>query len=164
MADAGQWKATMPTLSLGKHQALISPGIAQPLDSIPFHADGPLRRRLLAGQGLHPDANWHVAVHELRAVARQSDRDYCVPHAHTCDELNLLLSFGRLVMRVDLEEESYVVQAPASIFIPAGLLHSANVIEGSGFFVALLPQGNYAQTLATEDDTHPTVTPIRRIA
>jgi hypothetical protein len=156
--------AAMPTLSLGRHQSLISPGLIQSLDSIAFHADGPLERRLFAGRDVHAAANWHVAVHELRAVDRQVDRDYCAPHAHNCDELNLLLSFGRLVMRIELADECYIVEAPASIFIPAGLTHSANVIEGSGFYVTLLPHADYARTLVTLEDAAPTIQPIRRVA
>ena len=37
-----------------------------------------------------------------------------------------------------LEGIRYEVRGPASVFIPAGLPHSANVRAGTGFFVAIV--------------------------
>ncbi|MEO9327687.1 hypothetical protein [Gordonia aurantiaca] len=49
---------------------------------------------------------------------------------HDCPEIDILLSLDRLVHDIRLGDGSFVVEAPASIYIPAGLVHSANVIEG----------------------------------
>ena len=57
--------------------------------------------------------------------------------------VNILLSLDRLVYEITLGDEVYEVEAPASIYIPAGLVHSANVIEGSGFFVAIIETADY---------------------
>src|SRR5690242_9139446 len=126
---------------------LISSGISEPLSSIPFHRDAPLERRRMAGWDLHPSANLHVAVHEIRAVPHVEERSYCLSHTHDCAELNLLIAFERLVFRFTLGDEEYIQAAPASVFIPAGLPHSANVIEGSGFFVVILASGDYQRSL-----------------
>ena len=70
-------------------------------------------------------------------------RKYCEPHRHDVDEINILLSQGHLLYDIRLGDERYEVEAPASVYIPAGLVHSANVIEGSGFFVAVIASARY---------------------
>lgn len=123
---------------------LISRGEIRALAGVPFHGNGeaPLSRRVLAGDGIHPQAEKRIVTHELREVSAER-RAYCEPHVHDCPEINILLSLGRLVYEITLGTEVYVVEAPASIYIPAGLVHSANVIEGSGFFLAIIETANY---------------------
>ncbi|MFZ5892762.1 MAG: hypothetical protein ACOY0T_17010 [Myxococcota bacterium] len=74
-------------------------------------------------------------------------RQYCAPHLHDFAEVNILLTLGRLKYEFRLGDETYRVEAPASIYVPAGLVHSANVIEGSGFFLALLNARSYSARL-----------------
>ncbi len=126
------------------HAGLISRGEVSPLKDVPFHgaSDAPITRRVLAGGDLFPEAEKRVVAHEMRAVSAAS-RDYCEPHVHDCPEINILLSLDHLVYEITLGDESYVVEAPASIYIPAGLTHSANVIEGSGFFIAIIETADY---------------------
>lgn len=135
---------------MSQYESLISPGVIQPLEQMPFHRQADLTRRLMAGALVHADAGLHVAVHEIGGLS-PLDRDYCVPHRHTCHELNLLLSFDKLVFRFTLGDESYVVHAPATVSIPPGLLHSANVVEGRGFFIAILPTADYRSTIHPQD-------------
>jgi hypothetical protein len=85
-------------------------------------------------------------VHEIRDIPNQH-RSYCEPHRHSCAELNLLISFDQLVFRVTLGGEVYVLTSPASILVPPNLPHSANVVEGTGFFVAILGVNDYASSL-----------------
>jgi hypothetical protein len=131
-----------------KHSSLISTGLVQPLHYVPFHANGiaPLTRRVMAGAGVLPQVEKHVVAHELREVSA-GFRSYCEPHVHDCAEINILLSMSRLVYEIRLGDEVYIVEAPATIYIPAGLLHSANVIEGSGFFLAMLDTANYGASV-----------------
>jgi hypothetical protein len=126
------------------HAALISPGLVQALHHVPFHGRGvaPLCRRVLAGPGVHPQIDSHIVAHEVRDVSADH-RSYCEPHVHDCPEINILLSLTRLVYEIRLGNEVYIVEAPATIYIPAGLVHSANVVEGSGFFVALVQTADY---------------------
>ncbi len=132
---------------MSRYQSLISSGVVQPLHFVPFHGRAPLQRRLMAGSEIHPEANLHIAVHEIRDLHKQ-DRNYCETHRHTCAELNLLVSFDRLTFRITLDDEIYIQQAPATIFIPPGVLHSANAIEGSGFFIAILACKDYETTFS----------------
>jgi len=132
-------------LQLGRYASLIARGVDRPLAQVPFHAaaDAPLRRHVLVGDGVHPQLDKRIVAHELRAVSA-AQRTYCEPHVHACDELNLLLSLTHLVYEIRLGDEVFRVEAPATIYVPAGLVHSANVVEGSGFFVALLETDAYA--------------------
>lgn len=134
---------------MSKYKSLISPGLVQSLSLLSHHQAAPFTRRLMAGGDIHSVADCHVAVHEIRDLDKQ-DRDYCEPHRHSCGELNLLLSFGHLRFRITLGDEIYFLEAPASIFIPPGLLHSANAIEGSGFFVAIVDSSDYESSFAEE--------------
>ncbi|WP_223204990.1 cupin domain-containing protein [Gordonia jinghuaiqii] len=129
---------------IGTHAGLISRGEVSPLKDVPFHggADAPITRRVLAGGDIFPQAEKRVVAHEMRAVSAAS-RDYCEPHVHDCPEINILLSMDHLVYEITLGDEVYEVEAPASIYIPAGLTHSANVIEGSGFFIAIIETADY---------------------
>ena len=131
------------------HAALISPGLVQALHHVPFHGSGvaPLCRRVLAGPDVHPQINKHIVAHEVRDVSADR-RAYCEPHVHDCPEINILLSLTRLVYEIRLGDEVYLVEAPATIYIPAGLVHSANVVEGSGFFVALVQTADYQASVS----------------
>jgi quercetin dioxygenase-like cupin family protein len=136
-------------LEVRAHAGLISRGEIRALDSVPFHSLGlaPLTRRVLAGDGLHDELGKRVVAHELREVS-DAQRSYCEPHRHDCAEINILLSLSKLVYEIRLGNEVYIVEAPASIYIPAGLVHSANVIEGSGFFIAMIETANYSASAA----------------
>ena len=131
------------------HAALISSGLVQALQHVPFHGSGvaPLCRRVLAGPGVHPQIKKHIVTHEIRDVSADR-RSYCEPHVHDCPEINIMLSLARLVYEIRLGDEVYLVEAPATIFIPAGLVHSANVVEGSGFFIALVETADYSASVA----------------
>jgi hypothetical protein len=136
-----------PATALGH---LIAPGLRQDLSALPFHDDGPLVRWLMAGGALHPEARTHVAVHHVDG-ARPERRDYCDVHEHSVAELNLVLPATALRFDIVLGDEHHEVGGPASVFIPPGVRHSANVIEGSGFFVAiLLGVGDYADAFARD--------------
>ena len=131
------------------HAALISSGLVQALHHVPFHGSGvaPLCRRVLAGPDVHPQIKKRIVAHEIREVSA-GRRSYCEPHVHDCPEINILVSLTRLIYEIRLGDEVYIVEAPATIYIPAGLVHSANVVEGSGFFVALVQTANYQASVS----------------
>jgi len=56
-------------------------------------------------------------------------------------EYNILL--GNLKYQIILGDEKYIVQAPANIWIPAGLNHSANLIEGEGHYICIILSDKY---------------------
>jgi DNA-binding transcriptional ArsR family regulator len=146
-SEVGTWNGPPPLPSAG---ALISRGRLEALHFVPFHANGaaPVSRRVLAGAGVHETIGKHIVSHEIRDVPAER-RSYCEPHVHDCDEINILLSDSHLSYEIRLGEEVFVVNAPATIHIPAGVIHSANVIEGTGFFIAIVDTDNYKASVGS---------------
>lgn len=151
-AEAGpqsaEGSASIPCVSTDGTRAyahLIWRGVVEGLGQVPFHsgAAAPLTRRVLSGPSLHEGLERRIVVHELADV-RAERRHYCAPHFHDFAEVNLLLSSSCLKYEIRLGHETYLVEAPASIHIPVGLVHAANVFEGSGFFIALMDTAHYS--------------------
>lgn len=140
-----QLMAAPPASEPPQRRALILKGTPEPLGRVPFHADGPLTRWLLASASMDPAANVHVAVHEFSGVA-PAHRGYCQPHVHERDEINVLHTTGSLAVEYVLDGETTLVEAPATVLIPARVRHSANVRSGSGFMVVVLLDGEYRAT------------------
>jgi hypothetical protein len=132
----------------GQCEGLIAHGVIEGLDHVPFHNRGqaPLTRRVLSGESIHTGLDRRVVVHELRDV-QAARRDYCALHFHDFAEVNLLLTTSRLTYEIRLGDDTYFVEAPASIHLPAGLAHSANVFAGSGFFIALIDASHYSASM-----------------
>lgn len=121
-------------------EPLVLRGKRQPLEAVAFHEAGPLDRWLLASRELDPRAGVFVSMHRFEKVPPGS-RTYCHPHVHEHDEINIFESDARLLVDVTLGEEKHLVQAPATVIIPAGVPHSANVREGSGVMVVVILNG-----------------------
>ncbi len=120
----------------------IVKGRLEPLHGVPFHADGPLKRWLLASEAMAPGSGVFIALHEFSGV-EPARRDYCRPHRHDHDEINVFHTTSHLEVEVDLDGETVLLEAPATVLIPAGVRHAANVRSGSGFMVAILLDGTY---------------------
>ena len=97
-----------------------------------------------AGYGDDPDvARYHcpdpvyTSVHIIRD-AQPGERHYSPLHTHPFPELNILAAPpGELVFRITIGEEEHEVESPATVLIPAGVKHSANLVRGSGAFVVV---------------------------
>lgn len=102
------------------------------LANVPFHQNTPNITRFIAALFPH-----HLAVHEVNAV-NQPPEAYTFLHTHNDhDEINIIISPGKLVYSIQLGDEEHIVQSNASIWVPRGVMHSANVLEGSGYFIAI---------------------------
>jgi O-methyltransferase domain/Dimerisation domain len=141
-------QAADPSVNSMDH--LISRGRIEALHVVPFHGNGtaPVSRRVLAGAGVHETVGKHIVCHEICNVPADR-RSYCEPHVHDCDEINILLSDSYLLYEIRLGDEVFVVNAPATIRIPAGVVHSANVIAGKGFYMAMLDTANYKASVSS---------------
>jgi uncharacterized protein YjlB len=123
----------------------IVKGRVEPLQGVPFHSEGPLTRWLLASEDMAPGSGVFIALHEFSGV-ETARRDYCRPHRHDHDEINVFHTTSHLEVEVDLDGETVLLEAPATVLIPAGVRHAANVRSGSGFMVAILLDGRYRAT------------------
>lgn len=109
---------------------LIYQHVESPLSSVPFHQDVEgLRRYVAAGFPLH------LAVHQFEQMEPPSEA-YTQPHMHPYDEFNIIIG-DDLTYDILLGNESFVLKGHHSIWIPAGVTHAANVISGTGYYVAI---------------------------
>ncbi len=122
---------------MNKYQKFIKKGIVESLDKVPFHDDAPIKRLSMLSKTLIPQSDTHVAVHFIDAS--KDLPKYSKLHKHNHDEINLILSEdSELRYEIQLEDESYKVTSPSTIFIPKGINHSAQAISGKGIFVCVI--------------------------
>jgi quercetin dioxygenase-like cupin family protein len=119
-----------PTMK--KQSPLLFDMLPIPLSNVPFHENtDAITRYFATGFPLH------VAVHEVSPVLAPPET-YTWPHVHDdCDEVNIILSQGDLLYRIQLGEKEFTVRNNSSIWIPRGTVHAANVLQGSGFFITI---------------------------
>ncbi len=122
---------------MAKHSHLIHKGTDQQLSTIQFHIDTPSIHRI-AYEGFP----LHLAVHNVNIIDRPLKR-YAKAHTHGQPEINIIIGDSELLYEIGLGDEIYRVAAPAAIWIPAGLLHNANVVSGSGYFVCMILDKKY---------------------
>jgi len=113
-------------------RSLIFDMMPSVLSNVPFHTDTTAITRYFAAA-----FPCHMAVHHVSPVFTPPAA-YTQPHVHEdSDEINIIISPGKLIYKIQLGSNEYIVQNNTSIWIPRGMLHSANVLKGSGFFIAL---------------------------
>ena len=122
---------------MNKYQKFIKKGVNEPLESVPFHGKAPIKRLLMLGKSLVPQSDTHIAVHFVDASKKLPE--YSKMHKHNHDEINLILSEdSKLTYEIQLDDESYKISSPSTIFIPKGLKHSAQAISGKGVFICII--------------------------
>ena len=126
-----------------KYQNFIKRGKIEPLEKIPFHKKAPIRRLTMLSKSIIPKSNTHVAVHFVDTSKKLPQ--YSQMHKHDSDEINLILSYdSKLTYKVRLNDETYKVTSPSTIFIPKGLHHSAQAVSGKGIFVCIILSSKYS--------------------
>ena len=129
-----------------KYAALISKGVVSPLETVKCHHKAPLKRRVMLQRDAVTGAGIKVVLHQISKLPKKIP-SYCDPHIHEFDEINLILSdAGTLKYRIVLGDETFVVRSPSTIYIPAGLRHSAEVLSGKGTYVTVLMTSAYRAT------------------
>lgn len=80
----------------------------------------------------------HLAIHHVKAGEDPNRVIYSAPHTHLeWDEINVLISSSELVYAITIGDEAREVAAPATIWIPSGVEHAANLVSGEGFFLCI---------------------------
>ena len=70
--------------------------------------------------------------------------EYSMLHKHNADEINLIVSENsKLKYEIQLDDETYKVSSPSTVFIPKGIRHKAKFISGKGIFVCIILSGKY---------------------
>jgi mannose-6-phosphate isomerase-like protein (cupin superfamily) len=103
-----------------------------------------LSRYMLMNRETCSDAPAHIAVHLIKGLAAAPD-PYVHAHVHpTSDEIGLVIGQpADLEYEILLNGNAHVVRSPGCVFIPAGAVHRARALRGSGAYVCILmdPQG-----------------------
>lgn len=82
------------------------------------------------------DFPYHTAVHKIENA--NFPTEYTEIHQHKEAEINLLISADKnFAFKVVIGNETKVVKGNTGIYIPANIPHSANVLEGSGYYIAI---------------------------
>jgi len=116
------------------------------------HTDGPGNRYVMIDERFIPDCRQYCIVRDVQAIEKI---DYTIghvePHRHDCDSLFMFIGKDEflkgLTVQVQLENESFTVSSPASVFIPAGVNHSYKFISGSGIYINHVLSGTYNESL-----------------
>ena len=102
------------------------------LSNVPFHKDEKSITRYFA-----ENFPVHLAVHKVSYVLAPPQQ-YTEPHVHDdSDEINIIISQQNLQYSIRLGDEEHIVRNNSCIWIPKGMIHSANVLKGSGYFIAM---------------------------
>jgi hypothetical protein len=127
-----------------KYKYLIQPGIEQSLNAVAFHHTAPfVRHVMLEKKRIEGDGGVKIVTHIINGLPKIIE-PYCDLHRHDFDEINLILSADeKLVYKIQFEDETYEVQSPATVYVPRGMRHAAEVISGKGLFVTILFTKNY---------------------
>lgn len=118
-------------------------GVNEPLSKVPCHSEAPITRLSMLNSGTIKEADMHIAVHFVNSKDK-SFPTYSEPHRHNVDEINLILSEDdNLIYEITLEDETYDVTSPSTVYIPKGVTHSAQVKSGKGIFVCIIMSSKY---------------------
>lgn len=102
-----------------------------PLSTVPYHSDVEGIERYFSD--LFPV---HMAIHEVDRQ-HQVEANYTSLHKHDVAEINIIVGNSELQYKIGLEDEEFVVGPNTGIWIPAGVRHSANLIKGEGYYIAI---------------------------
>lgn len=121
----------------------VTPGQCQPLNETllgkPMAIEAFLNRYVLLNSEVCEGAPAHIAVHMIRGL-EQAPTPYVDAHSHPdCDEIGLVIAPpGELEYEMILGEKVHRITSPASIFIPAGTVHRARALRGTGAYTCIL--------------------------
>lgn len=102
------------------------------LANVPFHDDIKSITRFFAD-----NFPVYLAVHEISPVVLPPN-EYTQLHVHEDqDEINIILSRKNLLYKIRVGEDEYIAGNNSSIWIPRGVAHSANVLQGTGYFITM---------------------------
>ncbi|MDO8339153.1 MAG: hypothetical protein Q7T16_00685 [Candidatus Burarchaeum sp.] len=132
-------------------QAEIPESGARPLKK---NARLPFTRHIFIDRKSLPEAKVYIALHHV-TKSLGAVRDYQVPHYHDVDEFYFFIGdepdMGGLEGRIKFEGKSHKIASPATVYIPAGLVHQYKVSKGKGKVVILYRGAEYGHVPAEPD-------------
>lgn len=97
----------------------------------------------LSNEEINPDGKVFVSYRRLENV--EDAKAHVHPHSHTVDQMYCWIGanddFTGLTVELSLDGEVQTVHSPASVHIPAGVVHWHRYVRGSGHFMGILLTG-----------------------
>jgi mannose-6-phosphate isomerase-like protein (cupin superfamily) len=83
--------------------------------------------------------SFHIASHIIDdSYLHKKEWIYSQPHKHDFDEINMFISEkSTLKYKLELNGKEQEISSPSLIFIPAGTIHRAEPISGTGIFLCI---------------------------
>ncbi len=131
-----------------KHAPFAWVAPPQELPALPNHTDESLPaaygpRLVHMSAALVPGADVFITSRTVTRLDAPAEPNVH-PHRHPVSQTYLMLSAdASLVVEVEIGGRKAVVHAPASIFVPAGELHTIRVLRGSGNLLSVVRSGIY---------------------
>ncbi|VVB54127.1 Uncharacterised protein [uncultured archaeon] len=108
--------------------------------------DSPGTRYVALDKKILSESTVYQAVRIIKDL-KVKPPEYVKSHSHTVDSTYIFLGdnedLSGLKAEVVLGDETYVIDSPASIFVPKRLNHSVKLIGGSGLFINTVLNGDY---------------------
>lgn len=139
-----------------KYKNLIQKPDIRPTSEIRYHHDNaPGTRYVFMDRKKCPESSIYTIVRDARNIDPQVP--YVDPHIHNCASEFLFIGdnpdMTGLCAKVLLGDREFLVDSPASVFIPAGLEHSVQLVAGSGKFINIVCHADYNSSLAEKKVT-----------
>ena len=138
----------MEDKALGWERLIIEP-IQSHLGVLKHHVTGvgrgvPDLLTFLANEQNNPEGKVFVTYRRLEGV--DSPQSHVNLHKHTVEQMYCWIGANEdlsgLTVEVFIEDQSWIVESPKSVLIPAGIKHAHRYISGTGhFFGILLTEG-----------------------
>jgi len=116
------------------------------------HKSGPGLRFVFSDHKNNPGGQIYSIVRVVKNV--RSPKPHVESHAHPVDSLWMFEGntpkLTGLKAEVNLDDHIFIVNSPASVYIPAGVAHSYRFISGSGKFINIVLTGGAAYNKITK--------------
>jgi 2-isopropylmalate synthase len=142
-------RVDFPVLPRNIAELLVKPQAISATE-LKHHRHGPGTRYVMIDERFVPDCRQYCIV---RRIPHLSDygAGHVDMHSHTVDSLFLFIGdqpdMTGLCVEVELASERFVLESPASVFIPAGMGHSYRILAGAGYFINHVGMGDYNRSL-----------------
>lgn len=122
------------------------------------HRAGPGWRHVMIDERFVADARQYCIVREIPPQSSPAEA-HVDPHRHICDSVFMFLGkeagMTGLQVEVMLDGKVRELQSPATLFIPAGALHSYRVLGGDGYYINHVAHGEYNNSLLDAEPAIP---------
>jgi quercetin dioxygenase-like cupin family protein len=129
---------------MGKYEKYVIKPFEEKKD-LPWHNKGKMETMgpLIAFLNKHivPEADLNIYVHHMKVKEGEAP-DYVNMHSHDVSQAYVFPEEG-LTFEVTLNDEKYVEDSPACVFIPPGIVHNLKILKGEGVEVCILRKEEY---------------------